>query len=128
MSKKPTIKFEYLDFQKLVFLENNPRTRTEAGLEKNAGIDRGDIERQEMAWIDPAHYSGSVKDNAAEIWREQLLPMGVRLMAGALADIKAGIYSRTAQDARFSTFEPSLDAKDIFKPDLLGIEAKCQVK
>ncbi len=85
----------------------------------NAGIDRGDIERQEMAWIDPAHYSGDVKKNAAEIWREQLLPMGVRLMAGALADIKNGTYNRAAQDVRFSTFEPSLDVKDIFRPDLL---------
>lgn len=85
----------------------------------NAGIDRGDIERQEVVWIDPARYSGDVKKNAAEIWRDQLLPMGVRLMAGALADIKNGIYNRSAQDARFSTFEPSLDVKDIFRPDLL---------
>lgn len=94
----------------------------------NAGIDRGDIERQEVVWIDPARYSGDVKKNAAEIWRDQLLPMGVRLMAGALADIKNGIYNRSAQDARFSTFEPSLDVKDIFRPDLLclGDGANCK--
>ena len=85
----------------------------------NAGIDRGDIERQEIVWIDPAHYSGDIKKNAAEIWRSQLLPLGVRLMAEALRDVKNGIYNRAPQDARFSTFEPSLDVKDIFKPDLL---------
>jgi len=84
----------------------------------NAGIDRGDIERQEMVWIDPAYFLGDTKQNAAEIWRAQLLPLGVKLMRAALLDIKGGIYNRARQDARFSTFEPSLDAKDIFKPDL----------
>lgn len=36
MSKKPTISFQYIDFDKLVFLENNPRTRTPKGLETMA--------------------------------------------------------------------------------------------
>ena len=36
MSKKSSIKFEYVDFDKLVFLENNPRTRTAKGLETMA--------------------------------------------------------------------------------------------
>lgn len=87
----------------------------------NAGIDRGDIERQEMVWIDPAMYNGDVKKNAAEMWRETLLPLGVKLMGAAVGDIKNGVYNRAAQDGRFSTFEPSTDVKDIFKPDLLGI-------
>lgn len=89
----------------------------------NAGIDRGDIERQEMVWIDPAHFYGDTKRNASEIWRGQLLPLGVSLMRDALRDIGRGVYNRAKQDARFSTFEPSLDVKDIFRPDLLGIEA-----
>ena len=42
MSKKPTIKFEYLDFDKLVFLENNPRTRTPKGLETMAADIKAD--------------------------------------------------------------------------------------
>jgi methionyl-tRNA formyltransferase len=87
----------------------------------NAGIDRGDIERQEIVWVDPAMYSGDIKKNAADIWREELLPLGVKLIRGALTDIKKGVYNRAVQDARFSTFEPSTDVKDIFKPDLLGI-------
>ena len=84
----------------------------------NAGIDRGDIERQEMVWVDPAHFLGDTRQNAAEIWRAQLLPLGVKLMRAALTDIAGGTYNRARQDARFSTFEPSLDVKDIFKPDL----------
>lgn len=89
----------------------------------NSGIDRGDIERQEMIWIDPAHYSGDIKRNAAEIWREALLPLGVKLMAGAIRDIKNGVFNRVKQDNRFSTFEPSMDVKDIYRPDLLLIGA-----
>ena len=42
MSKKPTIKFEYIDFDKLVFLENNPRTRTAKGLETMAADIKAD--------------------------------------------------------------------------------------
>lgn len=42
MSKKPTIKFQYVDFGKLVFLENNPRTRTAKGLETMAADIKAD--------------------------------------------------------------------------------------
>lgn len=41
MAKKQSIKFEYVPFERLVFLENNPRTRTPKGLERMAN----DIER-----------------------------------------------------------------------------------
>lgn len=87
----------------------------------NSGVDRGDIERQQMVWVDPVYFSGDIKRNAAEIWRGQLLPLGVDLMRAAIGDIKKGIYNREPQDPRFSTFEPSMDVKDIFKPDLLMI-------
>lgn len=89
----------------------------------NSGIDRGDIERREMVWIDPAHYSGDIKRNAADIWRDTLLPLGVKLMTGAIRDIKSGVFNREKQDHRFSTFEPSMDVKDIYKPDLLLLGA-----
>jgi DNA modification methylase len=42
MSKKPTISFQYVDFDKLVFLENNPRTRTAKGLETMAADIKAD--------------------------------------------------------------------------------------
>ncbi len=42
MSKKPTISFQYVDFDKLVFLENNPRTRTAKGLETMAADIKSD--------------------------------------------------------------------------------------
>lgn len=78
----------------------------------NSGIDRGDIERQEWIWLDKTK-------TAAEVWRDELLPLGVKLLQAALFDISKGKINRTPQDKRFSTFEPSLEVKDIFKPDLL---------
>lgn len=42
MAKKQSIKFEYIPFDKLVFLENNPRTRTAKGLEKMAADIKSD--------------------------------------------------------------------------------------
>jgi len=46
MTKKQSIKFEYVPFDMLVFLDNNPRTRTQKGLERMAA----DIQR------DPSFY------------------------------------------------------------------------
>ncbi len=42
MSKKPAISFQYVDFDKLVFLENNPRTRTLKGLDTMAADIKAD--------------------------------------------------------------------------------------
>lgn len=42
MSKKVSIKFQYVDFDKLVFLENNPRTRSDKGLETMAADIKAD--------------------------------------------------------------------------------------
>ena len=78
----------------------------------NSGIDRGDIERQDWIWLDN-------KKKSSEIWREELLPLGVKLISDAVKDISSGKINKRPQDARFSTFEPSLDVKDIFRPDLL---------
>ena len=85
----------------------------------NAGIDRGDIERQEWAWIDPAYFSQDPKKAAADLWRQTLCPLGLKLMRAALLDIKNGKISKTPQDARFSTWEPGTEVSDIYKPDLL---------
>lgn len=93
----------------------------------NAGIDRGEIERQGWAWVDPKYYAMKSADAARELWRETLQPLGAKLIKEALTDIKAGKINKTPQDPRFSTFEPSLDVKDIFKPDLLMISAKSEL-
>ena len=79
------------------------------------GIDRGDIERQDWIWIPRG------KD-AAFIWHELLLPLGLDLFEAALNDICRGKILRAPQPIEFSTFEPSLDnIKDLYRPDLLKL-------
>ena len=69
-------------------------------------------------WLD-------VKEGARELWRLELLPLGLKLIKQALDDISKGIIKKKPQDKELSTFEPSTNVKDIFKPDLLMIEEKC---
>ena len=82
----------------------------------NGGIDRGDIERQEWIWL-------SHNKDAKDVWREELLPIGRKLIKSAVLDISKGIINKTPQNNVFSTFEPSLDnIRDIYKPDLLMLK------
>lgn len=87
----------------------------------NAGVDRGDIERQGYTWVDRKYFAMEPREAARIIWADHLMPMGLKLLSGAVADISAGVINKTPQDGRFSTFEPSLDIKDIFRPDLLTL-------
>jgi methionyl-tRNA formyltransferase len=47
------------------------------------------------------------------------LPIGLKLFEKAFKDISNGVIIKMPQEDKYSTFEPSTDAKDIFKPDLL---------
>lgn len=87
----------------------------------NSGVDRGDIIEQEVVWIDPKLYSINSKQAAKILWESELQDIGVRLINSALNSISKGDIKRRKQDSRFSTFEPFIDAKDIYRPDLLMI-------
>lgn len=89
----------------------------------NAGIDRGDIAYQDWCWVDNRLRQIEPARAASQLWRDELMPMGVRLMKTALLDISAGIIRKAPQDSRFSTFEPSTDVKDVYRPDLLMLPA-----
>jgi methionyl-tRNA formyltransferase len=89
----------------------------------NSGLDRGDIAYQDWCFIDPALYAMAPKEAAAQLWRSHLIKIGVDLMDKALSDISAGKIIRTPQDPRFSTWEPSTDVKDIYRPDALMLPA-----
>jgi methionyl-tRNA formyltransferase len=85
----------------------------------NSGIDRGDIIEQEVVWIDPKLYAMDVKKAARILWEGELQDIGVRLINKTVSDISHGVIKRLPQDNRFSTFEPSLNIRDIFRPDAL---------
>ncbi|MFK8274043.1 hypothetical protein [Capnocytophaga canimorsus] len=70
----------------------------------------------------PPEYYLNPKERATDLWRDELLPMGLKLFETAFKDILNGVIKRTPQDKRFSTFEPDTNVKDIYKPDLLMLE------
>ena len=90
----------------------------------NAGIDRGDIAYQEWIWVPPKLFSMDPKDAARIIWRSDLQDMGVRLLKTAIKDISRGIIKKTPQRPEVSTWEPSTDVKDIYRPDALMLNQK----
>ncbi len=90
----------------------------------NSGIDRGDIAYQDFIIVDPKLYGMKLKEASTRIWRDKLQPLGLKLMCKALDDISNGVIIKTSQDDKYSTFEPSMEVKDVYKPDLLMIEEK----
>lgn len=88
----------------------------------NDGIDRGDIAYQDFCFVDPKLYAIEPRKAAKTIWEYDLQQMGLELIEKALRDINAGIIIKKPQRKEFSTFEPSTDVKDVYKPDLLMLE------
>lgn len=85
----------------------------------NGGIDRGDIIEQEIVWIDKSLQTMDIKKAARILWEHHLQEIGVRLISRAVSYAHNGEIKRVPQDKRFSTFEPCIDAKDIYRPDAL---------
>lgn len=90
----------------------------------NSGIDRGDIAYQDFCFISPELLNMDPKKAAAKIWRNSLQDMGIRLLEKAIKDIRRGVIVKTPQDKNISTWEPSTDVKDIYRPDSLLLEEK----
>lgn len=90
------------------------------------GIDRGDIAYQDWIFIDPKYKAyENPKKAAAELWEKHLQGIGIKLFREALTDIEKGVIKRLPQQKEFSTFEPSTEVCDIYRPDALMLpEAK----
>ena len=58
---------------------------------------------------------------ASDLWREQLFPMGLRLLESALADLDRGLIVRVDQDEACATWEPSWSRPPIERPDLMQL-------
>lgn len=79
-------------------------------------MDGGDVLAQRHVFIRPG-------DTAEELWRRDLAPLGVELLAQTVAAYAEGGYVHgAAQDEALATWEPSIDRPPAFRPDLLMIE------
>ena len=91
----------------------------------NSGIDRGDIAYQDFCFIQPDLFIMDPKKAALKLWKSSLQEIGIKLLKKAILDVKNGIIIKKPQDKRLSTWEPSTDVKDIYRPDSLMLnEAK----
>jgi methionyl-tRNA formyltransferase len=59
--------------------------------------------------------------SASDLWRDQLFPMGLRLLESVLADLDRGLIIRVDQDEACATWEPSWDRPPVERPDLVQL-------
>lgn len=74
-------------------------------------MDGGDIAAQDYCFVRPG-------DTAEELWRRDLLPMGVRLFRLVLCDLSRGFLIALPQDDALATWEPALSQPPVRRPDL----------
>ena len=74
-------------------------------------VDGGDLAAQEWCWVRPG-------DTAAELWRRDLMPMGVRLLGHVVDDLDNRRLVQIPQDEAVATWEPALDPPRLRRPDL----------
>lgn len=79
-------------------------------------VDAGPVAAQAYCFVRPG-------DTAADLWRRELRPMGLRLIGRVLDDLGAGRIVSVPQDEALATWEPSLDAAPLYRPDLIQIGA-----
>lgn len=77
-------------------------------------VDGGPIAAQDWCHVVPGW-------TASDLWREQLFPMGLRLLSYTLSCLDDRVIVEIPQDERCATWEPSIDRPPLFRPDLLQI-------
>ena len=80
----------------------------------NDTVDGGPIANQDWCWIRP-------DDDPWRLWTRELSPMGLRLISKTLDDIRSGLTVGGRQDIALATWEPSIDAPPLYRPELLEL-------
>lgn len=83
------------------------------------GVDTGPIAAQDWCHVDPSY-------EASDLWREELFPMGIRLLGDVLGELAHGRQPWMPQDNRFATFEPSMEPQPLHRPELIALPAGSQ--
>lgn len=75
-------------------------------------VDAGPVAAQDWCFVAPG-------DDAQRLWRDKLMPMGLRLLAKVLGDLERGIMVQIPQDEACATWEPGWERPPVRRPDLL---------
>ncbi|MFJ8694999.1 formyltransferase family protein [Streptomyces roseolilacinus] len=76
--------------------------------------DGGPIAAQEHVLVPPGA-------TAESLWREQLAPLGVRLLLRVVNDLANDVRIEVPQDEKLATWEPSMDSAPLYKPELIAL-------
>ena len=74
-------------------------------------VDAGPIAAQEWCWVQPG-------DTPFELWRRNLMPIGLRLIGRVIADVQNGVLVRVPQNEAVATWEPAIDQPKLRRTDL----------
>lgn len=77
----------------------------------NDETDGGPVAAQDWCFVRPG-------DTPTTLWERALFPMGIRLLAGVLADLTQGLVVAIPQDAALATWEPAFQQPPLRRPDL----------
>lgn len=77
-------------------------------------VDAGDLAAQDWCWVKPgwSHH---------DLWRKELFPMGVALLAQTVEDLIRGQVTMVPQDESVATWEPSWEREPLHRPELLEL-------
>lgn len=75
-------------------------------------VDGGPVAAQDWCFI-------GAEESPRALWRDKLMPMGVRLIVKVLADLDRGVMVAIPQDETYATWEPGWDRPPVRRPDLL---------
>lgn len=82
-------------------------------------VDGGPIAAQDWCFVPPAwRTEAHAVDGVSALWRQELFPMGVRLLLGVLSDLEVGTIVEVPQDEHNATWEPSWDRPPLYRPEL----------
>jgi methionyl-tRNA formyltransferase len=82
-------------------------------------VDCGPIAAQDWCFVPPAwRTSAHPVDGASILWRQELFPMGIRLLRDVLRDLDNGVIVEIPQDELNATWEPSWERSPLHRPEL----------
>lgn len=82
-------------------------------------VDCGPIAAQDWCFVPPAWRTAAHPiDGASTLWRQELFPMGVRLLRDTLRDLDNGVIVEIPQDELNATWEPSWERPPLHRPEL----------
>lgn len=76
------------------------------------GVDAGPVAAQDWCFIMPG-------ETPTQLWRDKLMPMGLRLLVRVLNDLERGVMVAIPQDEQFATWEPGWERPPVRRTDLL---------